>query len=87
MNRSNKSVSINVFQYRGTTFIPKRIKPDINRESEAETCSQMKLSRQKEFEGNVVSLQNRFMILMSRYSTFISYNFWPFYIVKFWSIL
>jgi hypothetical protein len=83
MNRSNKSVSINVFQYRGTTFIPKRIKPDINRESDVETNSQMKLSRQKEFEGNVVSLQHRLMILMS----FISYNFWPFYIVKFWSML
>jgi hypothetical protein len=35
MNRSNKSLSMNVFQVRGMSFIPDIKKPDMQRESAA----------------------------------------------------
>jgi hypothetical protein len=39
MNRSNNSLSMNVFQLRGMTFIPDKKKPDTNRESDDKTYS------------------------------------------------
>jgi uncharacterized protein (DUF486 family) len=39
MNVSNNSLSMNVFQMWGIAFIPDKVKPDIDRESDTKTYS------------------------------------------------
>jgi hypothetical protein len=58
MNLLNESLSMNVFQMRGMTFIPDKEKTDLDRESDTKTYSRVELSRCNFKMGDTLTLHN-----------------------------